>query len=131
MPDTPGLTIRELVLELRKDIDYHAQEAREDRHRFRTELRAIELRLAELEHYRKESEEKHKLHQQRAEQYIPIIDELTSQQKITIAVRQAMADSSTKQWTKRERLMAYALFIFAAVGAIGTVFSVFILRFVQ
>jgi len=121
-----GITTHQLVLELRDDVGGMRQEMRGRFHDFQETWARLENRIRDLEEFRRWCEEKHRVHDARAQRYIPLIEELMNEDKMTAAVGEAMNKAEARGWSRRERIMGYGLFIFAGLGAIGTVLTILV-----
>lgn len=124
MNEPNGLTTRELIIEIREDLAALRNEMRGRFHDWQRTWGQLENRVRDLEEFRRWSEDKHRRAEERAERYVPLIEELISEDKITEAVGEAMQKAEARGWSRRERWMAYGLFVFAALGAVGTLFTI-------
>jgi len=121
-----GITTHELVLELRGDISGLRQEMRGRFHDFQSTWANLENRIRDLEEHRRWCDHKHREADERAGRYVPLIEELANEDKVAAAVGNALDKAEARGWSRRERIMGYGLFIFAGLGAIGTVLTILV-----
>ena len=119
-----GLSTHDLVIELRKDLAGLRQEMRGRFHDFQRTWAYLENRVRDLEEFRRWSTAQHLEADRRAERYVPLIESLVNEDKVAEAVGEAMQKAEARGWSRRERWMAYGLFVFAALGAVGTLFTI-------
>lgn len=121
--DTSGdvrFPLRELLEELRRDILGLRDEIRQSRHDLANKLATVVLRVDKLEYQQLDTLRRLDENDGRAATWIPRIEHLLQEETLSQRV--------TKDgWTRRERLLAYGLFVFAFVGAVGTVISLIVL----
>lgn len=112
--------IRDLLDDIRRDIQALREEIKTSRHDLSGRLAAIALRVDKLEYHQVDAMRRFTESDERAGKYIPLIDHLLAEETMASQLKKA-------GWTRRERMLAYGLFMFAFVGAIGTVISIVIL----
>lgn len=122
-----GMSTRDLLLELRDEMSGLRDDLRDTRHQIRSDVRAVELRVIELEAFRRDTERRLSGIDELVAEYVPVINHLSSQEKIQQAVRQALSESDTRGWTRRERGFAIVVCLCSIVGAAGTIVSLIVL----
>lgn len=113
-------TTREMFDEIRRDIAALREDMRNARHSLTATVRGIELRLTTLETFQRDANRRLNENDDRAATWIPRIEHLLAEETMAIRVK-------TTGWSKRERLLGYGLFVFAFIGAVGTIVSVLVL----
>jgi glycyl-tRNA synthetase (class II) len=97
----------------------------------RADIRAVEMRIVELEQFRREATHRMDGLDAMATKYVPMIEQLTAQEKITAAVGVALEQSEHRGWTKRERIIAIGLFVLTTIGVGVSLASFIILRLAE
>lgn len=121
VPDDDRLySTREMFDEIRRDILGLRDEIRTSRHDLANKLGVVSLRVDALEFQQTDMLRRFRENDERAAKYVPLIDQMLAES--TLADRMKKAG-----WTRRERLLAYGLFLFAFIGAAGTVISIIVL----
>ena len=118
--------LRELVGELQREVRAYREDTRGRFHELNNMIAANRMLIRDLEEFRRWSEAQHQHWRSMEAKYVPIIDDLVSEDRVATAVGEAMRGAEARGWTKRERFLAYGLFVFAALGAIGTVFTILV-----
>lgn len=103
-----------------RDIAGIRTELKANRHDLAGKLAAVALRVDKLEYQHADHDRRFAENDERAAKYIPLIDHLLTKETLALQMKKA-------GWTRRERLLAYGLFLFAFVGALGTVVSLIVL----
>ena len=111
---------REMFDEIRKDISGLRDEIRTSRHDLAGKLAAVALRVDRLEYQQLDTARRFQEVDERAAKYVPLVDHLMTEETLSSKMK-------TAGWTRRERLLAYGLFAFAFIGAVGTVVSLVVL----
>ena len=111
---------REMFDEIRRAIDRLGEELKKNRHDLKNELSTLSLRVSSLEHEQKDTIRRLAENDARAEKYIPLIEHLLQEETLSSQLKKA-------GWTRRERMLAYGLFLFAFIGALGTIVSLIVL----
>lgn len=111
---------REMFDEIRGELAAIRNEMRESRHTLAATLRGYELRIISLESFQKDAMRKFDEHDRLAETHLPRLEQVLANQTLAETMKKA-------GWTKRERMLAYGLFAFAFIGAVGTIISILVL----
>jgi hypothetical protein len=111
---------REMFDEIRKDIANLSDEIRKSRHDLAGKLATLSLRVDALEYQQRDTIRRFNENDDRAAKYIPMLEQVLVDQSLTERMKKA-------GWTQRERMLAYGLFLFAFVGAAGTIVSLVVL----
>lgn len=119
-PNGIRYTTREMLDEIRKDISALREEIRISRHDLAGKLATVALRVDKLEYQQLDTARRFTEVDARAAKYVPQLEHLMSEESFASKMKKA-------GWTRRERALAYGLFLFAFVGAVGTVVSLVVL----
>ena len=119
-PNGIRYTTREMFDELRRDIALLRDEIRTSRHDLAGQVATVALRVEKLEYQQADNLRRFQENDARAAKYIPVIEHLLTEDTMASQMKKA-------GWTRRERMLAYGLFLFAFVGAVGTVVSIIVL----
>ena len=111
--------IRDLIDAIRIDISGIREELRANRHDLANKLGAVALRVEKLEHQQRDNDRRWTENEARADKYVPLIEHLLNEDTLAARVRSV-------GWTRRERFLAYGLFLAAIVGAVGTLVSIYV-----
>lgn len=119
-PNGVRYTTREMFDEIRKDIAGMRDEMRSTRHDLAGKLATVALRVDRLEYQQADTMRRLEEHDGLAAEHVPRLEKLLADQSLADRMKQA-------GWTRKERVMAYGLFVFALIGALGTILTMLVL----